>query len=145
MQLTMFDEPEAMPSASSSGKMFQESSAPRTTPSGASLGRSLDAIPPSSRWPRPGGPTRVWLLDPGEQSPGASWMPNISAWPNDAAVCSLSQVLEKGLIPQRFFLSGKACAGILRRAEKRGKSLPPPLHAALAAVASAPTSTSMEE
>jgi hypothetical protein len=32
-------------------------------------------------------------------------------------------------------LSAKACAGILRRAERRGKSLPPMLKAALEAVA----------
>jgi len=36
-------------------------------------------------------------------------------------VCSLSDILETGDLPQRFFLSAKACAGILRRAEKRGK------------------------
>ena len=58
-------------------------------------------------------------------------MPNISEWPNDAAVCLLSQVLETGLIPQKYFLSPKACAGILRRAEKRGKALPTLLHQAL--------------
>jgi hypothetical protein len=58
-------------------------------------------------------------------------MPNTLAWPNDAAVCSLSQVLETGLIPQRFFLSSTECAGILRRAEKRGKKLPEPLRLAL--------------
>lgn len=68
-------------------------------------------------------------------------MPNISEWPNDAAVCSLSQVLEQGSIPQRYFLSSTACAGILRRAEKRGKELPPALFAALTAVA---TSTTQE-
>jgi hypothetical protein len=51
-------------------------------------------------------------------------MPNISAWPNDAVVCSLSQVLEQGSIQRRYFLSSKACEGILRRAEKRGKTLP---------------------
>lgn len=34
-----------------------------------------------------------------------------------------------------FLLSAKACAGILRRAEKRGKTLPPALKAALEAVA----------
>jgi hypothetical protein len=61
-------------------------------------------------------------------------MPNISEWPNDAAVCSLSQVLEP-TAPQRFFLSAKACAGILRRAEKRGKALPEALRLALATVA----------
>ena len=76
----------------------------------------------------------MWLLAPSEQSPGAYWMPNISAWPNDASVCSLSQVLERTSIPQRFFLSSKACAGILRRAEKRGKELPEALRQALEAV-----------
>jgi hypothetical protein len=43
--------------------------------------------------------------------------------------------LETGDLPQRFFLSAKACAGILRRAEKRGKKLPEQLQAALLAVA----------
>ena len=62
--------------------------------------------------------------------------PNISAWPNAAAVCSLWQVLEKGSIPHRYFLSAKACAGILRRAEARGKTLPEPLQVALVQAAS---------
>ena len=88
-----------------------------------------------------GGRTLVVCLDPKEQWRGDSSTPNFSPWPNDAAVCSLSQVLEKGSIPPRFFLSGTACAGILRRAEKRGKSLPPSLHAALQAVALERTST----
>jgi hypothetical protein len=57
-----------------------------------------------------------------------------SEWPNDAAVCSLSDVLETGVVPQRFFLSATACQGILRRAEKRGKKLPEQLERALAAV-----------
>jgi hypothetical protein len=65
-----------------------------------------------------------------------------SEWPNDAAVCSLLDTLETGDMPQRFFLSAKACAGILRRAEKRGKTLPPPLLDALTAVAqTAPAET----
>jgi hypothetical protein len=75
------------------------------------------------------------FLGNAEQQRGASWMPNTLAWPNDAAVCLLSQVLETGLIPQRFFLSSTACAGILRRVEKRGKKLPPQLQGALTAVA----------
>jgi hypothetical protein len=70
-------------------------------------------------------------MDPKEQSRGGFLTPNISAWPNVAAVCSLWQVLEKGSIPHRYFLSAKACAGILRRAEARGKSLPEPLQEAL--------------
>ena len=91
-----------------------------------------------------GGRTLVVCLDPKEQSRGGSKTPNTTSWHNDAGVCSLSQVLEQGSIPQRFFLSGKACAGILRRAEKRGKSLPPSLAAALQAVALEPTSTATE-
>jgi hypothetical protein len=59
---------------------------------------------------------------------------SISEWPSDAAVCSLSQILETGDVPQRFFLSAKACQGILRRAAKRGKTLPEALAMALRAV-----------
>ncbi|OAS92984.1 hypothetical protein A6I77_24515 [Achromobacter xylosoxidans] len=63
-------------------------------------------------------------------------------YPSDAVVCSLSDVLETGEVPQRFFLSATACRGILRRAAKRGKELPQPLALALKAVAdSEPTST----
>jgi len=63
-------------------------------------------------------------------------MLNTSEWPNDAVVCSLSSVLDPAQsIPSRFFLSSKACAGILRRAEKRGKELPPLLLEALTQVA----------
>jgi hypothetical protein len=48
----------------------------------------------------------------------------------------LSDVLEAtGSVPQKFFLSRKACEGILRRAERRGKALPPALEAALRSVA----------
>jgi hypothetical protein len=56
---------------------------------------------------------------------------SISEWPKDAAVCSLSDTLETGDLPQRYFLSATACQGILRRAEKRGKVLPQQLKQAL--------------
>jgi len=49
---------------------------------------------------------------------------SISEFHSAADACSLSDVLETGEVPQRFFLSSTACKGILRRAEKRGKSLP---------------------
>lgn len=48
-----------------------------------------------------------------------------------AGVCSLSDVLETGDVPPKYFLSAKACRGILRRAKKRGRELPPALQAAL--------------
>ena len=50
---------------------------------------------------------------------------------NDAAVCSLSDILETGDVPRKYFLSPKACEGIIRRAEKRGKTLPSALLKAL--------------
>ena len=50
---------------------------------------------------------------------------------NDDGVCSLSDILETGDVPRRFYLSAKACKGILRRAEKRGKDLPSALRCAL--------------
>jgi hypothetical protein len=58
-----------------------------------------------------------------------------SEWPKDAVVCSLSDTLETGKLPQRFSLSATACQGILRRADKRGKKLPERLQEALLAVA----------
>jgi hypothetical protein len=61
---------------------------------------------------------------------------NISEYPSDGVASSLSDVLETGELPQRYYLSGTACRGILRRAEKRGKELPEALRSALLAVAS---------
>ena len=70
-----------------------------------------------------GGPTGFVTLSGGE-------------FPKDAAVCSLSDILEDARsVPPKYFLSAKACRGILRRAEKRGKELPPALRQALQAVA----------
>jgi hypothetical protein len=59
---------------------------------------------------------------------------NTLEWHSAAAVCSLSDTLEIGDLPQRFFLSATACQGILRRAEKRGKKLPLQLEQALMSV-----------
>ena len=96
----------------------------RTCP--ASCHRETDGTlePSSEGWQNSGmgGPTGCLTL-------------STSEWPSAAAVCSLSQVLEVGNVPPRFYLTPKACAGILRRAAKRGKDLPGPLRAALANVA----------
>ena len=124
--------------ASPSGKTSQASSRQKTTLLAHSLASLPVKIASSSRQGR-NGKTLVVCLAPKEQSRGVSLMPNISEWPNDADVCLLSQVLEKGSIPQKFFLSAKACAGILRRAEKRGRSLPPLLQTALERVAQTTT------
>jgi hypothetical protein len=46
-------------------------------------------------------------------------------------VDSLSKVLETGVLPQRYYLSERASSGILRRAERVGKTLPKMLREAL--------------
>jgi hypothetical protein len=68
-------------------------------------------------------------------SPTEFWTANGSEFHSGAVASSLSDILETGDVPRRYFLSPKACAGILRRAEKRGKDLPESLRDALAAVA----------
>lgn len=60
---------------------------------------------------------------------------NSMPWHNGGSVSSLSDILETGDHLRRYCLSAKACAGILRRAEKRGKKLPESLEAVLMAVA----------
>lgn len=130
MRSTQGDLFEESSPVSPSGKTCPASSVTETTPSAAFWERLPAKMGQSSRQGSDGR-TLVVCLDPKEQSRGGSLMPNISEWPNDAAVCSLSQVLVKGSIPQRYFLSRKACAGILRRAEARGKRLPDLLRRAL--------------
>ena len=95
----------------------------KTSPASSTTTEDGTLVPSSGRW-----------SNSGMGSPIECLTLNTSEWPNDAAVCSLSQILETGDVPQRFYLSPKACQGILRRAAKRGKSLPPPLARALQAV-----------
>ena len=71
-------------------------------------------------------------LNSGIVEDGECWTLSISDWPSDASVCSLSAVLQPpSEVHERFYLSAKACAGILRRAEARGKALPEALRVAL--------------
>ena len=75
-----------------------------------------------------GGTTTVWADD-------GAWLGecmtrNTGESPNAAVESRLSQILEA--TPQaKYRLSAKACQGILRRAERRGKDLPPRLKAVL--------------
>lgn len=64
---------------------------------------------------------------------GESWMPNTGESPSVAKESTLSQILEDNA-PEKYSLSAKACEGILRRAERRGKKLPPMLWEALVEV-----------
>ena len=61
---------------------------------------------------------------------GGAWMLNTGVSPNDARESSLSQILQDAP-PIKYYLSPKACLGILRRASERGKALPPKLGRAL--------------
>jgi hypothetical protein len=103
----------------------------RTSP--ASCRRTEDGIlePYSGAWSNSGmgSPTECLTLSIAE------WTGLDGLSLNDDGVCSLSDILETGDVQQRYYLSAKACAGILRRAGKRGKTLPPQLQRALAAVA----------
>lgn len=77
----------------------------------------------SQRWPKSG------TASAGEWS-----TLDTSEFPNDAVECSLSDVLEM-TVPQRYALSARAAKGILRRANARGRELPPELQAALKSLA----------
>ena len=55
---------------------------------------------------------------------------NTGEFPNDVRESTLSQILQADA-PEKYSLSAKACAGIIRRAEKRGKELPSMLREAL--------------
>ena len=81
-------------------------------------------VPLSERWGNwgMGGPTESWTL-------------NGSEYPKHADVCSLSDILETQDVPPRFYLSRKACAGVLRRVGQNRKVLPQMLLTALEAVA----------
>ncbi len=91
---------------------------------------------PESTFHPAGGATRARPSGKTGWSSGPCWTRNGSEWRSGAAACSLSRILEIGPVDARFFLSPKACEGILRRAEKRGKTLPVALQAALQAVVS---------
>lgn len=74
----------------------------------------------------------MWLAGRGEAAYGDFSTLNISESPNAVAACSLSGALEAHVHP-RYFLSAEAMGGILRRAERRGRTLPPQLRGALEA------------
>jgi hypothetical protein len=95
----------------------------RTSPESCPQTEEGILVPSSGAWQNSGmgSPTQFLTLSGSEFRSGA-------------VACSLSDILETGALPQRFFLSAKACRGILRRAEKRGKTLPAALERSLRAV-----------
>ena len=79
-------------------------------------------------------------MNSGSMSRGRYWTRSTSESRNAAAACSLSQVLQDEA-SSKFYLSAKAAAGILRRAQRRGKQLPAHLAEALESVAGVQTPT----
>ena len=77
----------------------------------------------SQRWPKSG-----------MAAPGGWSTLDTSEFPSAAVECSLSDVLEM-TVSERYALSARAAKGILRRADARGRTLPPELSAALKALA----------
>jgi hypothetical protein len=123
-----------MESSPSSGKTSPASCPTKTTPLGASWADLSAQWMPCSHQQTEAGQVRVWCRGQGHGSLGPFSTPNGSEWRSGAVACSLSSILENASIPQRYYLSQTACAGILRRAERRGKTLPDVLHQALRAV-----------
>ena len=62
--------------------------------------------------------------------PGGSMTLNTGECPSVVRESTLSQILQANA-PEKYYLSARACEGILRRAERRGKVLPPMLKEAL--------------
>lgn len=113
-----------------SGTSSPESSL-KQAPPGWSLKMSLAScrqtedgtwVPSSGRWGTMG-----------MGSPGVCWTLNGSEWPSDAAVCSLSDILEATAHP-KYSLSARAAQGLIRRSSRRGKNIPEPLLSALMAI-----------
>lgn len=117
------------------GKMSPEHSVPQTgKTSGRSSRRSsaLRNVPVMCLDLTPGAGNLLGLpfWEIGSAWLGESWMLNTGESPSVAVGSSLSQILEDS--PHlKYYLSRKACLGILRRSEKRGKELPPQLREAL--------------
>ena len=123
MQLTLFAPETGSRPASSSGKTCRAYSIPKTTPSDAFWADWPEKICRLNRQGK-NGRTQVVCLDTNAASRGASLTHNISECPNAAAASSLSQVLETQT-PQKYFLSDTSKQGILQRAQRHGKTLPP--------------------
>ena len=114
-----------------SGRTSRESSQPTTTPSDASFqdlwDSTFQSIPLMDENFR-----RVATLSvPREAVRGDCLTLNTSEAPNHVRESTLWQVLVKGSIPERYYLSARACEGIINRADKKGKPLPQLLRLAL--------------
>lgn len=128
-QLTLFDLDIC------AGRMYQDHSVQRAAKISASSSRRLSELKTA--------PVQCLDLTPGAGNLlgqsfweinsawlGESWMLNSGVSPSVARESSLSQILQDDP-PDKYYLTRKACLGILRRAFERGKELPRKLNQAL--------------
>ena len=111
---------------SRSGRKPEECSAT----DGALLGEHT--TPNTGEFPNADGVSAWWLTL--TDTPQGTSSLNVSEEPKIPVPTKLSQILEENPDP-KYNLTAKACAGILRRAERRGKQLPETLKAVLLAQA----------
>lgn len=76
------------------------------------------------------GQPQEWLEGGRLTQLGESLMLNIGEYPNVENESTLSEILEDN-VPEKYYLSPKACLGILRRAKNKGRKLPDNLRIAL--------------
>jgi len=122
IQLSFFGKTSQEHIAATKGKT-SESSSKRSSKSSNREPRCLrlikgDGLMPTYTWERDG----HWHTELLTRNTGES--------PNVAVESTLSQILVDNA-PEKYYLSPKACEGILRRAERRGKQLPDMLKTAL--------------
>ena len=75
---------------------------------------------------------RVAYWEMGGPLLGEYTMRSFGEYPSEEKESHLLQILEEQA-PAKYYLSAKACQGILRRAKEKGKTLPTPLYMALIA------------
>ncbi len=116
------------------GKMFQELSAATEARTSGSCWKNL---PGSQKQMlafldlrKESGPRQDILPEITSALHGGPLMLNIGECPRDAVESHLSWILEDN-VPERYYLSARACEGILSRASRRGKALPEILRTAL--------------
>ena len=111
-------EPSAATKAKTSGRCLKQSAeSPKTAYQFLDLRRASGITPVA------------WSVMDGASHGGSTTL-NTGECPSAVRESTLSQILQANA-PEKYFLSAKACAGILRRAEKRGKELPTMLREAL--------------
>ena len=134
-QLTLFAKCECLRGGDNRDSLFG-----RTSPELFRATKELTFEPCSKKSDRPrfqclqmaNGQTQEWQNCRSVKSHGASSTLNIGESPNVAVESFLSQILEpRQDVRAKYYLSPKACEGILRRARERGKELSPELKEAL--------------